>query len=520
MSRRLQASLLAAAVALSPIPLIATTAPSAAQVNVNVNIGFDYFYDGLSQYGEWNYHPRWGDVWRPIRVGGDFRPYFRGYWVNTEYGWTWESEEPWGDITYHYGRWVFDPYDGWLWVPGYTWAPSWVVWRGDGRNIGWFPMPPDDRFLAGVEIYRTDWDWNRGYFGYSDWYGPSIATGLLAAWTFVALDRFADRDYYRYVAPRTQVINIVNNTTNITNYVTVNNRIVNRSVDVAQVERASGRRIQRVQAEQIVRAPITTVETGRQVQVRERERHGGDVRASARDRVQRLPAQEAKLPVQERRSLQGPRDRQRDQQQAQQPQGQQAPDVDRGGRFDRNQQRQQQQAQPQGQQPDADKGGRFERNQQRELQKAEPRGRVDREKQGAIEPPQPPDRSQIERNRQGAVEQKQPDRGAAIQQQREEQQNRAAAERQQRDQAEQQNRARAEQQQQRAEPQNRAREEQAARAQQAERQQQAQAEQQNRARAQQAERQQQQQAAAEERQQRAKAKQQKDEEEKDRKGPN
>jgi hypothetical protein len=43
MSRRLQASLLAAAVALSQIPLIATTAPSAAQVNVNVNIGFDYF---------------------------------------------------------------------------------------------------------------------------------------------------------------------------------------------------------------------------------------------------------------------------------------------------------------------------------------------------------------------------------------------------------------------------------------------------------------------------------------------
>ena len=24
-----------------------------------------------------------------------------------------------------------DPYDGWLWVPGYTWAPAWVVWRGD-----------------------------------------------------------------------------------------------------------------------------------------------------------------------------------------------------------------------------------------------------------------------------------------------------------------------------------------------------------------------------------------------------
>ena len=88
MSRRLSASLLAAAVALTPIPLIAT-----AQVNVNVNVGFDYFYDELSPYGQWNYHPRWGDVWRPTRVGSDFRPYYRGYWVNTEYGWTWESQQ-------------------------------------------------------------------------------------------------------------------------------------------------------------------------------------------------------------------------------------------------------------------------------------------------------------------------------------------------------------------------------------------------------------------------------------------
>jgi hypothetical protein len=491
MSRRLQASLLAATVALSPIPLIATTAPAAAQVNISVNIGFDYFHNGLSPYGDWYYHPRWGDVWRPVRVSRDFRPYFRGYWVNTEFGWTWESDEPWGDITYHYGRWVYDPFDGWMWVPGYTWAPAWVVWRGDGRNIGWFPMPPDDRFLIGVEIYRSDWDWGRGYFGYADWYGPSIATSLFAAWTFVTLDHFADRDYYRYVPPRTQVINIVNNTTNITNYVTVNNRIVNRSIDVTQVERAAGRRIERVQAERIVRAPITTVETGRQVQVRERERHGGDVRAQARERVQRLPAQEARLPVRERRSVQLRRD-------------------------------DQQQAQPQAPlPPDAERGGRFERGQQRDQKAGEPRGRIDRD-----------------RDRRGEIEQQQPDRGAALQQQRErdaaaqrdaeqqqraaqqrdeqrariEQQDRARAEQQDRARAEQQNRAAIERQQQqrdraeqdraaRVEPQNRARDEQAARAQPAERQEQ-------------------QQGTAEQRQQQARAKQQKEEEEKQRRGRN
>jgi hypothetical protein len=469
--------LLAAAVALTPIPLIATATPAAAQVNVSVNIGFDYFYDQLSPYGEWNYHPRWGDVWRPTRVGPDFRPYFRGYWVNTEYGWTWESEEPWGDATYHYGRWVYDPYDGWLWVPGYTWAPAWVVWRGGGGNIGWFPMPPDDRFLAGVEVYRDDWNWDRGYFGYADWYGPSIATGLLAAWTFVALDRFADRDYYRYAYDRPRVVNIVNNTTNITNYVTVNNRIVNRSIDVDRVERAAGRQIQRIEARNVVRTPITTVETGREVKIRERERHGGDVRAPARERIQRLDAAEARTPVRERRNI--VRFQRDDQQQAQQPGAAQQ------GRADRAQERAQQQDREQAQ-----------------------RAQEQRSREAAQQREERAQQQQRERDNRAQIERQQREQAVRAQA---EQQNRARAEQQQR--AEQQNRARAEQAQ-RAEQQNRARAEQQQRAEAAR---QAQAEQQNRARAQQAERQQQQQAAAQQRQRRA---QQQEEEEKQRRERN
>jgi hypothetical protein len=489
MSRRLSASLLAAAVALTPIPLIATATPAAAQVNVNVNIGFDYFYDQLSPYGEWNYHPRWGDVWRPTRVGSDFRPYFRGYWVNTEYGWTWESEEPWGDATYHYGRWVFDPNDGWMWVPGYTWAPAWVVWRGGGNNIGWFPMPPDDRFLAGVEVYRDDWDWNRGYFGYSDWYGPSVATGLLAAWTFVALDRFADRDYYRYAYPRPQVVNIVNNTTNITNYVTVNNRIVNRSIDVTRVEQASGRRIQRVEARNVVRAPIETVDRGRQIATRERERHGGDARAPARERVERLTAAEARTPVRERRDARFQRNDQ--QQQAQQPNVQQQQQPDRNGRVDRDQKAQQQQDRAATQKGQADQRERNAAQQREERQRQQQRERGNRaqiEQQQQRDQAEQQNRARADQAERQRAQAEQRERGAQLQQQRE------------RDQAEQQNRARADQQQ-RA---------------QAERQ--GQAEQQNRARAQQAERQQQQAAAQQQKQRRAQ--QQKEDEEKQRRERN
>jgi hypothetical protein len=491
MSRRLSASLLAAVFALSPVPVIVASTPAAAQANINIS--FDFFYNELSPYGEWNYHPRWGDVWRPTRVGRDFRPFYRGYWVETEYGSTWESEEPFGDLTSHYGRWVYDPYDGWLWVPGYTWAPAWVAWRGDGRNIGWFPLPPDDQFLAGYDVYRPGLDWNRGYFGYSDWYGPSIVAGLAAAWTFVALDHFADRDYYRYAYPPNQVVNIVNNTQNITNYTVVNNRIVNRSVDVAQVERASGRRIQRVEARQVVRTPITTVDTGRQVLTRERERHGGDARAPARERVRQLSREEVQVPVRERRSV----NLQRDQQQAQQPGAQQQPDRDQ-------QRAQRQQQREQAQQPNVQQRSDIDRRDEQRAQRQQQREQAQQPNVQQREQAQQPNVQQREQAQQR--ERQDAQRAQAEQQQKRQQQERVQRERddraavQQRDAQQkeavqaQQNRARAEQQQQER-----------ARAAAPERRERAQTDQQGRGAGQRAEQQQQQQAAAQEKQQRAAA---------------
>jgi hypothetical protein len=330
-----------------------------------------------------------------------------------------------------------------------------VVWRQGGGNVGWFPMPPDDRFLAGDDVYRDDWNWDRGNFGYSDWYGPSILAGLTAAWTFVALDHFADRDYYNYARPRTQIVNIINNTTNVTNYVTVNNRIVNRSVDVAQVERASGRQIQRVAARDVVRTPIETVDAGRQIATRERQRHGGDVRAPARDRVQPLPAAEARVPVRERRSVQLQRD-----QQGQQPQAQQQ----QPNAQDRRDQQQQ--------------GDTARQREERANQQREQRQRPGRDTQ---------------------LQQPQRDGGAAAQADVEQQQQRAQAEQQNRaraDQAEKQQRDQAERQR-RSQADQPAQQPRAAVQPDAERQQRAQADQQNR--------QQQQAAAAEERQQRARA---------------
>jgi hypothetical protein len=102
----------------------------------------------LEPYGEFRPHRRWGEVWVPVNVGRDWRPYTVGRWVYTEdYGWYWdpdEEEAAWGWVVYHYGRWAWDDDLGWVWVPGRVWGPAWVDWRRGSSYIGWAPLPPDE----------------------------------------------------------------------------------------------------------------------------------------------------------------------------------------------------------------------------------------------------------------------------------------------------------------------------------------------------------------------------------------
>ncbi len=60
-----------------------------------------------------------------------------GYWALTDYGNTWVSDYPWGWAAFHYGRWHFDKYYGWEWIPGHVWGPAWVSWRHGGGYYGW-----------------------------------------------------------------------------------------------------------------------------------------------------------------------------------------------------------------------------------------------------------------------------------------------------------------------------------------------------------------------------------------------
>src|SRR5207245_4370982 len=87
------------------------------------------FYDDLAPYGRWVYAAGPGWVWSPYNVQAGWRPYQVGHWVVTDYGWTWASDEQFGSVVYHYGRWNQDPSYGWIWVPGTEWGPAWVAWH-------------------------------------------------------------------------------------------------------------------------------------------------------------------------------------------------------------------------------------------------------------------------------------------------------------------------------------------------------------------------------------------------------
>jgi len=161
------------------------------------------FYDNLQQYGTWVYDSNYGNVWVPD-VDGDFRPYAtRGHWVQTDYGSTWVSDYPWGWATFHYGRWRYDDYYGWEWIPGHEWAPAWVSWRHGGGYYGWAPLMP------GISITVSF----GGGYNVPDNY-----------WV-CAPDRYiTSPNIYNYYVPHTRAVTIIRNTTIIHNTYVYNNQ--------------------------------------------------------------------------------------------------------------------------------------------------------------------------------------------------------------------------------------------------------------------------------------------------------
>jgi hypothetical protein len=117
-----------------------------------------------------------------------------GHWQFTDAGWFWQSDYPWGDMAFHYGRWINNEFTGgrWAWVPGYDWAPSWVSWREGAGGLGWAPLPWGVEFRVGLGLY---------------WHGGLVVAGVdfglgFGAFVFVGSDHFWGGNYNRYVFDR------------------------------------------------------------------------------------------------------------------------------------------------------------------------------------------------------------------------------------------------------------------------------------------------------------------------------
>jgi hypothetical protein len=207
----------------------AASSPSASATGQVVVTDVTVFYEPLAPYGRWFQHSRFGYCWIPNGIAAGWRPYTHGYWDYTDDGWAWVSYDSWGWGPYHYGRWEFDPGYGWIWIPGTVWGPAWVAWRRGPGYIGWAPLPYEARWDVGVGLVNFDYD----RYIEPQWY------------CFVGERHFGDRYVERVIEVPARNVTIIHSTTYITNnYTVINNRVVNRGIERAEVQRAIGHSIE------------------------------------------------------------------------------------------------------------------------------------------------------------------------------------------------------------------------------------------------------------------------------------
>jgi hypothetical protein len=193
-----------------------------ARAQTEAEITYQEFYDGLAPYGNWLYVDDYGYCWQP-GVEEGWRPYTNGSWIYTDAGWTWSSDEEWGWATDHYGRWMLTKDFGWLWVPGYEWAPAWVSWRKSDDYVGWAPLPPE-----------ATWQPASGF-------GPSVDVSFSIGpdyYNFCPVRHLGAPRLRPYIVPARENVSIINNTVNVTKITNVNNvMIFNEGPNFTQISR-------------------------------------------------------------------------------------------------------------------------------------------------------------------------------------------------------------------------------------------------------------------------------------------
>ena len=205
------------------------------------DVSLQTFYDELSPYGTWINDPEYGYVWRPDVDQREFRPYYsNGRWAMTEYGNTWVSNYDWGWAPFHYGRWMYNRYNNWVWLPDTVWGPAWVNWRSGGGNYGWAPMGPN--ISININIGRR-------------YVMPDFC------WSFIPQANIYYNNYPRYYSGRNRVY--IQNTVIINNTYINNNRTYYSGPRIDDVRRATNQNVTVYKVSRSSDRPSSRIENNR-----------------------------------------------------------------------------------------------------------------------------------------------------------------------------------------------------------------------------------------------------------------
>ncbi|MEP6994058.1 MAG: DUF6600 domain-containing protein [Acidobacteriota bacterium] len=240
-----------------------------------MSVSISVFHDQLAPHGRWVSASSYGSVWIPSGVAAGWEPYVEGEWVDTEYGWTWVSDDPWGDTPYHYGTWAWVEPHGWVWIPGTVWAPAWVTWAYTDDYVGWAPVPP----TLSLSV--------RGYFG-----APIVVRPT--RYVFVPAPKFIGVRVSTVRVPIQQNAVIYKRASKTTRF-EVSNGIVRVSGPPRKnIERAVGRPIERVSVDRIKTRPTSVEAAGisrsRSIRVVAPEKERLSASAAAQDKKEKSPS--------------------------------------------------------------------------------------------------------------------------------------------------------------------------------------------------------------------------------------
>jgi hypothetical protein len=179
-------------------------------------------------------------VWRPSPnlavsvIAGEpapYVPYSNGSWMYTDAGWYFNAATPYEDVTCHYGRWVYSPALGWIWVPGRVWAPAWVEYRVTETYIAWTPIPPGVYIVNNFVAYPPFYDVHR--------------------YVIVEKRHFCEPMVYKYMYKEHKNKIKIKEWSRTDGIMVMNKTVINRGPDVVSIEKHYGRKIEQVKVNRV-----------------------------------------------------------------------------------------------------------------------------------------------------------------------------------------------------------------------------------------------------------------------------